>query len=600
MRKPIYISFVLVLLTACAQQENPQHNKERELGAIVSGLSSEDQAKLASENIAYEKISDIADTYWVKDIRAEELESIIDNENIIQNREAVFPEPGGKPKTGEDLLNKYENSLSNEDGEEEQARVVPPNCNETAQRPIAVLKTLSHPYSLRMKLEREDQPKLLASGLQSVDAKDAIKERSLVRDGNLNLKTPQAVDAAVKYKLRKSEEAATEEDANLKYYWLVDMGVTKPQLFAGPKLEMTFPIIGSYTLGLIVQDQFTQGCAYDVIEIKLTANPELVALNSRPKIRPEKIKDFVHLDKLNTLYLSANQNGKDTVVAVMDSGVNYNHPSLRPNILMNPNEIPGNGLDDDGNGLADDIVGYDFENEDGYAFDDGGHGSHVAGIAAGADIGIAKQAKILPLKTRSFRDFLMGMEYAIKRGADVINMSFGFPGAAAEPKLVALTKQYFQALNQNNVIVVMAAGNDTLNINVTDSIPQNMREPNQLVVAAITEDDVITSYSNFGDPAVDIATYGGSRKKAIQSASLYDEFGVYFIGMSGTSMASPVVAGAVALVRQVYPNMQPKDVIAMIKKSSSYNANLKGKVSNARQLNLENLLSTMAPSPLML
>ena len=65
-------------------------------------------------------------------------------------------------------------------------------------------------------------------------------------------------------------------------------------------------------------------------------------------------------------------------------------------------------------------------------------------------------------------------------------------------------------------------------------------------------------------------------------------------------MASPVVAGAVALVRQVYPNMQPKDVIAMIKKSSSYNANLKGKVSNARQLNLENLLSTMAPSPLML
>ena len=90
--------------------------------------------------------------------------------------------------------------------------------------------------------------------------------------------------------------------------------------------------------------------------------------------------------------------GKDVVVAIIDSGVNYNHPALAANIFVNKKEIAGNGKDDDGNGFIDDVTGYDFGNSDGFPFDDYGHGSHCAGIKASSVFGLAKNAKIMQIK----------------------------------------------------------------------------------------------------------------------------------------------------------------------------------------------------------
>ena len=242
--------------------------------------------------------------------------------------------------------------------------------------------------------------------------------------------------------------------------------------------------------------------------------------------------------------------GDDIVVAIMDTGVDDSHPDLFDNMWRNPGEVAGNGIDDDGNGYVDDVYGYDFVDGDGFAEDNWGHGTHVAGIAAAVGNdgygvpGLAYGAQIMALK---FLDVDGGgyasqgaaaIRYAVDQGADVINMSFGGPGYSYA------MRDAIEYAHDRGVMVSAAAGNESRDNDSSPSYPASYELDNVLSVAATDRRDRLSSFSNYGD-SVDLAAPG--------SAIVSTWPGEDWRYLSGTSMAAPFVAGAMALLREVAP-----------------------------------------------
>ncbi|MBU4580801.1 MAG: S8 family serine peptidase [Proteobacteria bacterium] len=212
------------------------------------------------------------------------------------------------------------------------------------------------------------------------------------------------------------------------------------------------------------------------------------------------------------------------VIAVIDTGVDYQHPDLRGNIWINAAEIPGNGIDDDGNGYVDDIRGWDFAGNDAInpvadndPMDVDGHGTHIAGIIAASGnnglgiAGINWQARIMPLKVQadnsnSFLEFAIieAIQYAIDQGAKIVNSSFGGSAGSAEEEGA------FTALKDAGVLAVCAAGNSTQNTDVTANYPAGYPLDNIISVAASGSDDKLASFSNWGPTSVDLMAPGVS------------------------------------------------------------------------------------------
>jgi subtilisin family serine protease len=194
----------------------------------------------------------------------------------------------------------------------------------------------------------------------------------------------------------------------------------------------------------------------------------------------------------------------DIVIAIIDTGVDTTHPDLAGNIWTNPGEIPGNGVDDDGNGLVDDVHGYDFFNLDADPMDDNGHGTHVAGLAAargndGAGIaGVAWNARILPLKflgpdgTGPISAAIDCIEYAISKGARILNNSWGGYDFSAALELA------IQHANDAGALFVAAAGNDAQSLDSFAHYPASFREPNVIPVAATDERDQLARFPTTG------------------------------------------------------------------------------------------------------
>ena len=231
------------------------------------------------------------------------------------------------------------------------------------------------------------------------------------------------------------------------------------------------------------------------------------------------------------------------VTAVIDTGVDYTHPDLASNIWTNTDEVAGNGIDDDGNGFVDDVRGWDFVNNDSDPMDDNGHGTHVAGTigAVGNNgigvTGVAWTASIMPLKfldqsgSGSLSDAIKAIQYARVNGAKIINASWGGGGFSS-----ALQSAISQFITSGGLFVA-AAGNEATNNDVTPSYPANYQ--GVISVGASTRTDTRASFSNYGT-SVDVFAPGQS----ILSTLPGNRYG----SLSGTSMATPQVAGALALL----------------------------------------------------
>jgi len=239
------------------------------------------------------------------------------------------------------------------------------------------------------------------------------------------------------------------------------------------------------------------------------------------------------------------------VVAVIDSGIDLMHEDLAANLWTNPGEIPGNGIDDDENGYIDDVHGWDFRSNDNDPSDTspvcGGHGTHVAGtIGAVGDngvgvVGVNWDAKIMPLRcfgaflgifcTANDSDIIEAIEYYTGFGVRVSNNSYGGgPSSQAMEEVIRASHSVF----------VAAAGNDGTDNDTSPHYPSNYNLGNIIAVAATDHNDQMAYFSNFGIKSVDLGAPGDG----ILSTLPGNNYDVY----SGTSMASPHVAGAAALL----------------------------------------------------
>ncbi|BAU07175.1 subtilisin [Fischerella major NIES-592] len=256
--------------------------------------------------------------------------------------------------------------------------------------------------------------------------------------------------------------------------------------------------------------------------------------------------------------------GQGVVVAVLDTGVDYNHQDLSSNIWTNSKEIPGNGKDDDGNGYIDDYYGWNFDGNNNSTLDVNGHGTHVSGTIAGVNnsygvTGIAYNSKIMPVKvlddegSGSYSAIANGIYYAVDNGADVINLSLG--GGRSNDTL----QKAIEYASSKGVIVVMAAGNDG---GSQPAYPARYAKNYGLAVGAVDQNKNLADFSNRA--GADQLTYVTAPGVNVYSTLPGNEYASY----SGTSMATPHVAGVVALMLSANPSLSDAQVRQILAETS--------------------------------
>lgn len=304
---------------------------------------------------------------------------------------------------------------------------------------------------------------------------------------------------------------------------------------------------------------------------------------------------------------------REVVVAVIDTGVDYQHEDLRDNMWRNPNETPGDGIDNDDNGYVDDIHGVDVvaRNGDPRPFVSAatgevvGHGTHVAGTigAVGNNAvgvtGVDWQVSIMAIQTFSNAtptpqnpdgavitsfDQRVAIYYAVNNGARVINASWG--GAAVDPQDATRVRFDIAVMNaisyaeERGVLFVAAAGNEGRDTDALPATPSSLPHPNILSVAAVDRQDQLAQYSNFGRHTVDLGAPGGAGGSAEPAENILSTLpGNQYGYLAGTSMAAPHVAGAAALLlgHPAYCHLSAEQVKQLLLKQARPAETLQGK-----------------------
>ena len=282
----------------------------------------------------------------------------------------------------------------------------------------------------------------------------------------------------------------------------------------------------------------------------------------------------------------------NVVVAIIDSGIRATHDDLAANLWSNAGEIPGNGVDDDGNGYVDDVHGINTVTNNGNPNDEWGHGTHVAGIlgAVGNNgVGVAGVCWRVQIMVCKFfdtpaqgpvSDAIRCLDYARSKGAHVINASWG--GASFDS--LAL-RDAIASARDADIIFVAAAGNSAGDNDVAPLYPASYDLDNIISVAATTRTDTLATFSNHGANTVDLGAPGDPVFSCWSNAdNAYTNF-------SGTSMAAPIVAGACALARARYPQENSRQIIQRILNAVDPLPGLAGKCVTGGRLNLRTLVN---------
>jgi len=284
--------------------------------------------------------------------------------------------------------------------------------------------------------------------------------------------------------------------------------------------------------------------------------------------------------------------GEGLVVAVTDTGVDYNHKDLINNMWRNSKEIPGNSIDDDANGYVDDVVGWDFVMKDNKPFDitgslweillsgaNPGHGTHVAGVVgaslnnAEGTAGVAPKVQIMALRFISEKgqgsdaDAIAAIDYAVKNGANIINASWG--GEDAGDGKDKPLREAIERAREKGVIFVAAAGNGRMGKGFDNDadkkpmVPASYDIKNVISVAAMDVNDKLGAFSNWGKSKVHLGAPGVKVLSTTPGDKYQDtiiDIGPLKATWDGTSMAAPFVSGALAVIWSQHRHLSADEV----------------------------------------
>ena len=283
-------------------------------------------------------------------------------------------------------------------------------------------------------------------------------------------------------------------------------------------------------------------------------------------------------------YLSVD---RPVTIALIDTGVDLNHPDLQGIFWQNPGEIPGNGLDDDGNGYVDDLYGWNFL-EDSPILSSGAqsqHGTHIAGILAANNdngIGVASlaggQVQIMVLQVFDgdaggpTSGVLDAIEYARANGADIVNLSL--TSLPADDRL-------YNAVRDSDMLFVVSAGNSSMNLDSALPRLASYSLNNLISVANLQPDGTLSPRSNYGPATVELAAPGTQ----ILSTAPDGAYGY----LSGTSMAAPMVTAAAALLKAQSPDLTPAQLRELLLRAADMTPEVQNLVSGG-VLNLASAL----------
>jgi subtilisin family serine protease len=298
------------------------------------------------------------------------------------------------------------------------------------------------------------------------------------------------------------------------------------------------------------------------------------------------------LDVMNAWGLTTGS--KAVKIAVIDTGIDYNHPDLKDNMWVNLAEKNGQpGVDDDGNGYVDDVHGYDFANDDGDPMDGHSHGTHCAGTIGAVHnngegvAGVMADVTLVGIKfltdsgSGATANAVKSIDYATKVGVDLMSNSWGGGGYSEA------LKEAIQRASDAGIVFTAAAGNSGTNNDSKPHYPSNYEVDNVISVAAHTAQDTLASFSCYGRNTVHVAAPGHNILSTVKNGG----YAVY----SGTSMATPHTSGAIGLLLAQTPGLTVTEVRDRVMATSVPVSSYRGKVIKGGRLHAYNLLTDTRP-----